>query len=211
MVAIVAILQEMRINVYFILISESSPYVLSYRQVFLRCFRNPIRVPRIENRVHRIREIGTPHAHTGYLRFPLKKRGYRSIYSQVNTVGNYSNVLMEILFTNTWRQSVSKLPIPKLSLHNSAAFLSSAKASQRFAWKSNFLTCRLHWHHEIIRCLFLNAWQPTLKHSPLNFCTKQKKWGDMAYYIPPPEKVGGHVPRVPDQIAPMVITIGYWS
>jgi len=25
----------------------------------------------------------------------------------------------------------------------------------------------------------------------------------MAYYVPPPEKVGGHVPRVPHQIAPM--------
>jgi len=30
---------------------------------------------------------------------------------------------------------------------------------------------------------------------------KEKKVGDMAYYVPPPsEKVGGHVPR---QIAPM--------
>jgi len=26
---------------------------------------------------------------------------------------------------------------------------------------------------------------------------KEKKWGDMACYIPPPEKVGGHVSRVP--------------
>jgi len=25
----------------------------------------------------------------------------------------------------------------------------------------------------------------------------------MAYYVPPSEKVGGHVPRVPHQIAPM--------
>jgi len=35
---------------------------------------------------------------------------------------------------------------------------------------------------------------------------EEKKWGGMAYYIPPPEKVGGHVPRVPHQIAPMVNT-----
>ena len=56
----VATSQEVRINVYFILISESRPYVLSYR----------------------------------------------SIYSWVNTVGNFSNVLIEILFTNSWRQSV---------------------------------------------------------------------------------------------------------
>jgi len=27
----------------------------------------------------------------------------------------------------------------------------------------------------------------------------------MAYYIPPPEKVGGHVPRVPHHIAPMLL------
>jgi len=26
----------------------------------------------------------------------------------------------------------------------------------------------------------------------------------MVYYIPPSEKVGGHVPRVPHQIAPML-------
>jgi len=33
---------------------------------------------------------------------------------------------------------------------------------------------------------------------------EEKKWGDMAYYIPPPEKAGGHAPRVPHQIAPMI-------
>ena len=88
--------KKMRINVFFILISESSAYILSYR----------------------------------------------SIYSQVNTVG-YFNVLSEILFTNSWTQSFAKLPIPKLSLHNSAAFLSSAKASQISAWRSNFLTYTL--------------------------------------------------------------------
>jgi len=26
----------------------------------------------------------------------------------------------------------------------------------------------------------------------------------MAYYVPPSKKVGGHIPRVPHQIAPMV-------
>jgi len=55
LVTIVATSQEMKINVYFILISGSSPYVLSYR----------------------------------------------SIYSQVNIVGNFSKVLIEILFTNS--------------------------------------------------------------------------------------------------------------
>ena len=31
-------------------------------------------------------------------------------------------------------------------------------------------------------------------------------WGEIAYYVPPSEKVGGHVPRVPHQIAPMCNT-----
>jgi len=34
LVIIVATLQEVRIIVYFILISESSPYVLSYRSIY---------------------------------------------------------------------------------------------------------------------------------------------------------------------------------
>ena len=29
----------------------------------------------------------------------------------------------------------------------------------------------------------------------------------MAYCIPSPEKVGGHVPRVPHQIAPMIAVV----
>jgi len=33
----------------------------------------------------------------------------------------------------------------------------------------------------------------------------------MAYYIPPPEKVGGHVPRVPHQIAPMLPETRFFS
>jgi len=52
---------------------------------FLRCFKDPIRVPRIENRVlriteshhrvPRIREIGSLQVHIGYLTFSLKKTG----------------------------------------------------------------------------------------------------------------------------------------
>jgi len=34
LVTTVATLQDVRINVYFILISESSPYVLSYRSIY---------------------------------------------------------------------------------------------------------------------------------------------------------------------------------
>jgi len=41
-------------------------------QVFLECFSDPNRVPRIENRVPRIREIGSLQVHTGYLTFCLK-------------------------------------------------------------------------------------------------------------------------------------------
>jgi len=47
---------------------------------------------------------------------------YRSIYSQINIVGYFSNVLLEVLFTNDLRQTFAKLHIPKLSLYNSAAF-----------------------------------------------------------------------------------------
>jgi len=76
LVTIVATLQEVRINVYFILLSKSSLYVLSYR----------------------------------------------SIYSSVNTVGYFSKVLIETLFTNKLKTVFCKTAHPKLSLHNSAAF-----------------------------------------------------------------------------------------
>jgi len=56
-------------------------------RVFLRRFGDPIRIPRIENlvprirekyhRVPRIKEIGSLHVHTGYLTFSLKKTCYR--------------------------------------------------------------------------------------------------------------------------------------
>jgi len=36
-----------------------------------------------------------------------------------------------------------------------------------------------------------------------NTNSKRIKWGDMAYYVPPSKKVGGHGGRVPHQIAPM--------
>jgi len=39
---------------------------------------------------------------------------------------------------------------------------------------------------------------------------KEKKVGDMAYYVLPVWKSGGHAPRVPHQIAPMVVAILPW-
>jgi len=33
---------------------------------------------------------------------------------------------------------------------------------------------------------------------------EEKKWGDIADYVPHLKKWGGHVPRVPHQIAPMM-------
>jgi len=42
-------------------------------QRFLRRFKDPIRVPRISNRIPRIREIGSLQIHTWYLTFALKK------------------------------------------------------------------------------------------------------------------------------------------
>ena len=52
-----------------------SPALLEYLTsgFFSRCFRDPNRVPSIENRVPRIREIGSLQVHTGYLTFSLKK------------------------------------------------------------------------------------------------------------------------------------------
>jgi len=68
-------------------------FKLCLAQGFLRCFRDPSRVPRIENqvprirgnyhrvlrigqnRVPRIREIGSLQIHTGYVTFSLKKTG----------------------------------------------------------------------------------------------------------------------------------------
>jgi len=41
--------------------------------MFSRCFRDQIRVLRIENRVPRIREIGFLQVHTVYLTFSLKQ------------------------------------------------------------------------------------------------------------------------------------------
>jgi len=49
-------------------------YVWYYNQGFLRCFRDPIRVPRIKHRVPRIKEIGSLHVHTGYLTFSAEKK-----------------------------------------------------------------------------------------------------------------------------------------
>ena len=46
---------------------------LCLTQVFWRRFRDPIQVPRIQNRVPRIREIGPLQVHTGYLTFSLRK------------------------------------------------------------------------------------------------------------------------------------------
>ena len=49
------------------------------------------------------------------------------------------------------------------------------------------------------------TWQTSLLVlKPLQIQTlREKSGGDMAYYVPPSTKVGGHVPRVPHQIAPM--------
>jgi len=45
------------------------------KQVFLRCFTDPIRVPKIKNLVPTIREIGSLQVHIGYLAFSFKKTG----------------------------------------------------------------------------------------------------------------------------------------
>ena len=64
------------------LVVSSSYWFQQYvYQFFLRCFRDPIQVPRISNQVPRIRqnrvtrisEIGSLQVHTGYLIFSFKK------------------------------------------------------------------------------------------------------------------------------------------
>ena len=60
----------------------------TFGQVFLRCFTDPIRVPRISenyHRVPRIREIGSLHVHTGYLIFSLIKTCMRAKKYYVST------------------------------------------------------------------------------------------------------------------------------
>jgi len=48
---------------------------------------------------------------------------------------------MEILFTNGWRQCFAKLPILKLSLHNSAAICFRQKRRRGLPENATFLTC----------------------------------------------------------------------
>ena len=48
-------------------------YLFYIKPVFLRRFRDPIRVPRISNRVPRIREIRSLQIQAGFLTFSLKK------------------------------------------------------------------------------------------------------------------------------------------
>jgi len=56
---------------------------------FLRCFRDPIRVPRIENRVPRIREIGSLQFHTGYFIIFLKKNLVKVITESLHYVSYF--------------------------------------------------------------------------------------------------------------------------
>jgi len=68
---------------------------------FLRRFRDPIRVPRIlnrvpkirENRVPRIREIGSLQIHTGFLTFSLKKTLEIVIFFQ-NVFGQFNSFVV---------------------------------------------------------------------------------------------------------------------
>jgi len=69
---------------HFAMYFQTKKFTCAYNiPVFFKCFREPIRVPRIENRVPRIRgnyhrdpridKIGSLQIHTGYLTFSLKK------------------------------------------------------------------------------------------------------------------------------------------
>ena len=70
------------------------------------------------------------------------------------------NVLIEILFTNCWRQSFVKQPILKIRLNNSAAVCLWQKL-RRDAWKSNFLVlCEILTFEKLIQSIsILNDWE----------------------------------------------------
>jgi len=77
---------------------------------FLRCFKDPIRVPRIENRVPRIREnyhrvlaireIRSLNIHIGYLTFSLKKTWPITTFSLFinSNTKNYIGLFAMVLF-----------------------------------------------------------------------------------------------------------------
>jgi len=87
---------------------------LSFGRFLLRCFRDPIRVPRIENRVPRtsenyhrvprIREIGSLQVYTGYPTFSLKKRAFG-----INFLLLLHRGFLEFFGTNFSPQSFQKL------------------------------------------------------------------------------------------------------
>jgi len=58
------------LNEDYVLLQEVATNIKSR---FFKVFYGPIRIPRIENRVPIIREIGSRQVHTGYLTFSLKK------------------------------------------------------------------------------------------------------------------------------------------
>ena len=79
----------------------------SISRVFLRCFRDPIRVPRISENYHRfprIREIGSVHVHTGHLKFSLKKTGISCIFYNTYRYQTVSGVTRRLsLGGKLWR------------------------------------------------------------------------------------------------------------
>jgi len=151
-----------RLNVYFILVSESSPYILRYRSIYSQVRGGARGVPGGATAAPKfcLAPQCPPQNFSGLfmkvlhrpLTAPLVAKlappvaPHMKMSGSATEPGKYCRQLLqrfvEILFTNRWTRSFLKLPIPTLSLHNSAA-LSSAKASQRFTWKSNFLTYTL--------------------------------------------------------------------
>jgi len=102
--------------------------ILAFTPVFLRRFRDPIRVPRISNRVPRIRahyhrvpkirengvprirEIGSLQIHTGYLNIFLKKNCFTLSAAYINqSIKNWirSTSFMRESFVDQLRESVS--------------------------------------------------------------------------------------------------------
>jgi len=85
----------------------------------------------------------------------------------------FSKVLVEILFTNGWRQPFAKLPILKLSLHNSAAVCLRQKLRRGLPEKVAFYhytLASLNFTLSVSEYVTTNV---TVKPVTQCFCTKQ--------------------------------------
>jgi len=73
---------------------------ISFARVNLKCFKDPIWIPRIENRVPRIKEIGSLQVHTRYLIFSFKKTVFTDAENVLTPITDEQNRNYEIATKN---------------------------------------------------------------------------------------------------------------